>query len=82
VALAILVNGAIVGRIVADRHRTDLEAASIGDGSHGFRFRVPHGLSTDTSHRIEVRRESDWSPLTGGCVTLEPDRDRVAVTSQ
>ncbi len=69
VRLAILVNGAVVGQTVADRYRPGL---GFGDGHCSFRFALPRGLSTDASHRIEVRRESDWSPLTGGCVTLEP----------
>jgi hypothetical protein len=67
VRLAILVNGAVIGQTVADRYRPDLP---IGDGHCSFRFDLPRGLSPDVSHRIEVRRESDWSPLTGGCVTL------------
>jgi hypothetical protein len=72
VALAILVNGSIIGRIAADRHRTDLEKAGIGNGCHGFRFRLPKGLSADIGHTIEVRREIDWTLLRDGCVTLEP----------
>jgi len=70
IALAILVNGAVVGRAVADRHRPDLEAAGIGDGRHGFRFRVPRGLSPNAGHSIEVRRESDWSLLDGAPALL------------
>ena len=70
VKLAILVNGAVVGQTVADRYRAGL---GFGDGHCSFRFDLPHGLSPDVSHRIEVRRESDWSPLIGGCVTLEPE---------
>ena len=77
--LAILVNGAVIGQTVADRYRAGL---GFGDGHCSFHFDLPHGLSPDVSHRIEVRRESDWSPLTHGCVTLEPDGIRVAVTSQ
>jgi hypothetical protein len=63
VPLVVLVNGAIVGRVVADRYRPDLEAASVGDGRHGFSFVLPKGLATDTDHRIEVRREIDWLPI-------------------
>ncbi|HEX4507532.1 MAG TPA: Hint domain-containing protein [Alphaproteobacteria bacterium] len=60
--LAILVNGAVVGRVVADRYRADLEAAGVGDGRHGFSFVLPKGLAAG-DHRIEVRREIDWSLL-------------------
>jgi hypothetical protein len=60
-ALAILVNGAVVGQVIADRYRADLEAAGIGDGRHAFSFAMPGGLAPDIGHRIEVRREVDWS---------------------
>lgn len=60
-ALAILVNGAVVGRVIADHYRPDLEAAGIGDGRHGFRFVLPKGLGPELDRRIEVRREIDWS---------------------
>jgi len=65
VPLAILVNGAVVGRMVADRYRPDLAAAGIGDGRHAFSFVLPKGLDGDAGHRIEVRREVDWSLLPG-----------------
>jgi hypothetical protein len=69
VKLAVIVNGAVVGRTVADRYRAGL---GVGDGRCCFRFDLPHGLSPDVSHRIEVRRVSDWSLLTGGRATLTP----------
>jgi hypothetical protein len=62
-ALAILLDGAVIGQVVADRYRPDLEAAGIGDGRHGFSFALPKGLPHDVGHRIEVRREVDWSPV-------------------
>jgi len=60
VPLAVLVNGAVIGRMIADRYRPDLKAAGIGDGCHGFRFTLPRELGAG-DHRIEVRREVDWS---------------------
>jgi hypothetical protein len=68
VPLAVSLNGAVVGRIVADRYRVDLEAAGIGDGHHAFSFVLPQDLAPDTDHRIEVRREIDWSLLGGARV--------------
>jgi hypothetical protein len=65
VPLALLLNGAVVGRTVADLYNANLEAAGIGDGRHAFRFRLPEGLDPDIDHRIEVRRETDWSLLPG-----------------
>jgi hypothetical protein len=61
-ALAILMNGAVIGRAIADRYRADLEAAGIGDGRHGFRFLLPESFPA-SDHHIEVRREVDWSLL-------------------
>jgi len=74
VALAVIVNGAVVARIVADRFRPDLKAAGIGDGCHAFFFRLPDRLSADVSHTIEVRREIDWTLLPGAPVTLWPSK--------
>jgi len=65
VPLMVLLNGAVVGQIIADRYRADLKSAGIGDGRHAFSFVLPKGLSPDTDHRIEVRREIDWSLLGG-----------------
>jgi len=74
VSLVVLVNGAVIGRLLADRYRPDLKAAGIGDGRHGFRFTLPKGLAADITHRIEVRREIDWSPLVGVPVILVTGR--------
>jgi hypothetical protein len=80
VRLAILVNGAVVGQTVADRYRADLEAAGIGKGCHAFSFALPQGLSPDIDHRIEVRREDDWSVLKGAPALLEPGHGLRATT--
>jgi hypothetical protein len=56
-----------------DRHVVifaDLEAAGIGDGRHAFSFVLPKGLTSDIDHRIEVRREIDWSLLGGAQIAL------------
>ena len=70
VRLAIVVNGAVVGQTLADRARGDL--GNSGLGNCGFHFTLPQPLSAELGHRIEVRRESDWSLLTGASVTLKP----------
>jgi Hint domain len=76
VALSVVVNGAVIGQVVADRYRPDLAAAGIGDGRHAFFFRLPKGLPLDISHTIEVRRAFDWSLLLGAPVTLKPQGAR------
>ena len=70
VRLAVVVNGAVVGQALADRARVDLRSSGLGDC--GFRFILSRPLSPELSHRIEVRRESDWTLLTGASVTLKP----------
>ncbi len=57
VALAIKANGEVIGRIVADELRPDLERAGKGDGHCSFRFTDLKALARDTAHRIEVCRE-------------------------
>ena len=77
VMLAIVVNGAVVGQTFADRYREDLKSAGF-DGHCSFHFILPQPLSPELSHRIEVRRESDWTLLHGGPVTLSPAVARAA----
>ncbi len=63
VVLRILDNGVVIGRVVADRYRADLQHAGIGDGRHGFELAVPGGLSPLVRHVIEVQRASDGRGL-------------------
>jgi hypothetical protein len=70
VVLAIVDNGAMIGKVVADRHRIDLKNAGIGDGRHGFSFAIPSGLSDAVSHEIAIHRVSDWSLVHGAPVIL------------
>jgi len=60
----------VVGQTLADRTRADLKLSGLGEC--GFQFMLPQPLSPELSHRIEVRRESDWTLLTGAPVTLKP----------
>lgn len=76
VRLAVVVNGAVVGQTLANRARADLKSSGLGDC--GFRFMLPHPLAPELGHRIEVRRESDWTLLTGASVTLKPTAARAA----
>jgi hypothetical protein len=78
VALVILDNGAVIGEVMADRYRADLEACGVGDGRHAFRLALPRGLTPEFSHEIEVRRESDWTRLQGSGVVLEPEASALA----
>jgi autotransporter passenger strand-loop-strand repeat protein len=61
-------NGVVIGSCLADRARTDLRAAGIGDGAHGFVLDIPGGLAPDVAHRITGETE-DGTQL-GGELTL------------
>ena len=80
VVLVVLANGAQIGRVVAGSYRSDLEDCGLHrDGRHAFDLVLPDGLAGDVRHEIEVRRESDWSPLPGSPSVLEPRADAVSV---
>jgi glycosyltransferase involved in cell wall biosynthesis len=59
VTLRVVVNGAVVTRGLANRHRPDLEIAEIGDGRHAFQIRIPGGLSPLSRQVIRVLSDSD-----------------------
>ncbi|HWB49091.1 MAG TPA: Hint domain-containing protein [Stellaceae bacterium] len=80
VTVAVLANGLVIARLVADRYREDLEQAGIGDGYHGFDWNIPGGLSTSTRQKIEIRHETDGSPLPGSPVVLRPVEAPVSAT--
>jgi hypothetical protein len=63
VALEILDNGEVVARLDASDYRMDLETIGIGDGRHGFLWRVPGGLAAHRRHVIAVRRAGDGAEL-------------------
>jgi hypothetical protein len=62
VCLDILADGQLIGQVLANRYRADLEAAGLGSGRHGFEFIPPRelGLSADA---VEVRRSLDGELL-------------------
>jgi hypothetical protein len=70
--VVLVVNGAEVARVVADRYRTDLAKAGVGDGRHAFSFAVPGGLASDRMLRVELCHAGDWGPLGGSPVMLAP----------
>ena len=41
VSLLVIDNDKLIGRILANRYREDLESAGIGSGRHGFDFQYP-----------------------------------------
>jgi glycosyltransferase involved in cell wall biosynthesis len=63
VALIISVNDEIIGRVLANRYRPDVEQAGYGDGKYGFEFILPSSLSLLKDQAIRVKREADGAEL-------------------
>ncbi|MCJ2088231.1 Hint domain-containing protein [Methylobacterium sp. E-005] len=62
VCLDVMVDGAVVGLAYAETFRTDLAAAGIGDGRHGFDVTLAlRGLSSEST--VVLRRSADGAML-------------------
>ncbi|KTS31233.1 hypothetical protein NS228_16375 [Methylobacterium indicum] len=72
VGLVVTVGDEVIARVLADRHRCDLEEAGISDGCAGFTLSFGERLSPLARHVIAVRREGDGIHLPGSPVVLEP----------
>lgn len=55
VEVEIRVDGKIAGRIIADLHRSDLEAAGVRDGRVAFVLEIPEAMRDGRHHRVEAR---------------------------
>ena len=62
VCLDIFAGGRLIGQVLANRYREDLERAGLGSGRHAFEFTPPLALMT-TSLDVEVRRSFDGARL-------------------
>ncbi|HTP91199.1 MAG TPA: Hint domain-containing protein [Xanthobacteraceae bacterium] len=60
VCLDIFAEGRLIGQVLANRYREDLERVGLGSGRHGFSFTPAHGVSRGG---IEVRRSLDGALL-------------------
>jgi hypothetical protein len=71
--LQILIDGAVVGHVVADRLRKDLEHAGIGSGAHGFEYLLSAQFRDGDTHRISLRLADDAKDTTISAIvaTLE-----------
>lgn len=72
VSLIITVNGQLVGRVIANLFREDLQSAGIGRGRHAFNWTFAEPLSLTEKQVIRVWRELDGLDLPGSPVTLDP----------
>ncbi len=79
VLLDVLDGGKLLGGVVANQYRADLEAAGIGNGRHAFRLLLPQPLDPLVRHVITVRRSSDGKALGNSpqvvesCLSLDGD---------
>lgn len=71
VSLLVTDNDRLIGRILANRYRADLQQAGIGSGRHSFAFQFAKSLAPFENHVLRVRRESDGADLAQSPVTLE-----------
>src|SRR5580692_6702829 len=71
IALLILGDDKLIGRVLANRHRPDLQEAGIGSGRHSFEFQFPKSLAPFKKHVLRVVRESDGTDLAQSPVTIE-----------
>ncbi|HZR86729.1 MAG TPA: Hint domain-containing protein [Bradyrhizobium sp.] len=81
VCLDIHAGGRVIGQVLANGYRADLEGAGLGSGCHGFAFAPPAGLAVDLT-TIEVRRTIDGSALAriaDARAMRPPSRSRVRV---
>ena len=62
VCLDIYVGGRLIGQVLANRYRDDLERAGLGNGCHSFAFTPPDGAAL-TAGTVEVRRSLDGATL-------------------
>lgn len=72
VSLLITDNDQLIGRILANRYRRDLEEAGIGSGRHGFELKFEKGLTPLEKHVLRVCREHDGINLAQSPITIEP----------
>lgn len=63
VCLDIMLDGVLIGQTLANLPRSDLLAAGIGEGRHGFRAMLPLPLDAGQRQRVELRRSGDQMTL-------------------
>ncbi len=73
VCLDILVDGQLIGQVLANEYREDLEQAGLGSGCHGFTFTPPANIAF-APDAVEVRRSLDAAPLRGAARSITVHR--------
>ena len=80
VVLEVVDHGEVIAAVVADRFRSDLKRAGIGDGHHAFHVELPWRLDPQRAHRLVIRRAADGLPLSGCPLDLPAHRPSSALT--
>ena len=70
-ALALIDNGVVIARGLANRYRQDLAEADIGTGRHAFSFAIPDGFAPRERHVIQVIGETDGCEIPGSPVIID-----------
>jgi hypothetical protein len=79
VVLEVVDRGEVIAVAVADRFRSDLKRAGIGDGHHAFHVELPRPLDPQRAHRLVIRRAADGLPLAGCPLDLPAHRPSSAL---
>jgi glycosyltransferase involved in cell wall biosynthesis len=74
ISLLVTDNDVLLGRVLANKFRFDLEHAGKGTGRCAFEIDLKERLSPFEHHEIRIRRESDGAELHGSPVIIEPSR--------
>jgi SAM-dependent methyltransferase len=73
VTIEVLCDGAVLGTAIAGMYRADLQAAGIGDGRHGFAFRVPVATRARGRYVLEAREARSGTRLGNSPLTVHED---------
>ncbi len=75
VCLLLTANDRLLERVVANRHRPDLQAAGIGDGRFGFDVSLRPPLDLARSWLVHLRAEGSGEDMPGSPLRLDPSSD-------
>lgn len=80
VRLVITSNGEQIGSVLANRFRSDLQQAGIGNGDHEFSFELTADAISSETHVVQILRESDGTELPGSPIVLRASQSFEAVS--
>jgi glycosyltransferase involved in cell wall biosynthesis len=75
VDVSIYIDNSFALRLVANRHRDDLQRAGVGDGAHGFAFQLPPALCDGLAHSINIQVGLTGVRLKGAPLTFQMQAD-------